>query len=388
VANCNITGGQTTGGLAGLSYEACNINNCYSTGSVNGTQYVGGLVGNNGATMTNCYSRASVTPSSNLAGGLIGYNSASVTNCYSSGSVAGSNSTIGGLVGENGGTVTNSFWDTLTSEQATSDGGIAATTSQMTNTTTTDNIFLVAGWDFKGVGAEGIWNIGNGRNDGYPYLDWEYPSDPVTLPVELSAFTAQFIENTPTLYWETQSETDNMGWFVYRSDENDFTSSEKVSEFLEGYGTTTEQQSYIYEDNIENPEFGDTYYYWLESIDYSGIVNHYDKVAILTIPDQQDPGSGLIPEPERYGLLQNEPNPFIMSTKISFNLSSTAQVKLNIYNLKGQLVKSLYSGVASSKTLDWNGRDENGKTLSAGVYLYKLLINGKIAETKKLILMK
>ena len=209
-----------------------------------------------------------------------------------------------------------------------------------------------------------------------------------TLPVTLSTFTAQFLENTPTLYWETQSETNNMGWFVYRNIEEDFTTSEKISEFIEGHGTTTQQQSYIYEDNIENPEILDTFYYWLESIDYSGMVHHYDRAAQLTIPNQDDPGSGLIPEPVRYGLFQNEPNPVISSTKISFNLHETAKVELKIYNLKGQFVKLLYSGVTSSETLDWNGKDENGKTLSAGVYLYKLLINGKKADTKKLILMK
>ena len=50
--------------------------------------------------------------------------------------------------------------------------------------------------------------------------------------------------------------------------------------------------------------------------------------------------------------------------------------------------KLFRSGVSSSKTLDWNGKDENGNDLQAGVYLYKLLMNGKTAQTKKLILMK
>jgi len=216
----------------------------------------------------------------------------------------------------------------------------------------------------------------------------ETPAGGSTLPVTLSTFTAQFIENIPTLYWSTQSETDNMGWFVYRNEENDFTTSEKISEFIEGNGTTSQQQSYIYEDSIENPKVGDIYYYWLESIDYSGLIHHYDRVAVLTIPEQYDPSIGLIPVPERFGLLQNEPNPVISSTKISFNLIETAKVELNIYNLRGQLVKALYSGVASSKTLDWNGKGENGKELSPGIYLYKLLVNGKISYTKKLILMK
>ena len=216
---------------------------------------------------------------------------------------------------------------------------------------------------------------------------YEWQGSPGTLPVELSTFTAQFLENTPTLYWSTQSETDNMGWFVYRGDENDFTTSEKISEFIEGHGTTSQQQSYLHEDNIQNPQVGDTYYYWLESIDYSGQVNHYEKVAVLTIPDH-DPGQGLIPEPMEYGLLQNKPNPVISSTKITFNLKEAVHVDLRIYNLKGQLVKSLYSGVALSKTLEWNGKDENGRELASGIYFYHLMVNGKAEETEKLIIVR
>jgi len=297
----------------------------------------------------------------------------------------------------NSATVSNSFWDTETSEQTTSDGGTGKTTEEMKDVATftdEETAGLATAWDFEtnpndDAANNNYWDIDGTEtiNNGYPYLSWEDGED-VSLPVELSSFTAQFIENTPTLYWTTQSEIDNMGWFVYRNEENEFTTSEKISEFIEGHGTTTQQQSYIYEYRIENPKVGDTYYYWLESIDYSGIVNHYDEVAILTIPQQNDQGSGLIPVPEQYGLLQNEPNPVISSTKISFDLSKTAKVTLNIYNLKGQLVKALYSGFASSKTLDWNGKDENGNDLQAGVYLYKLLVNGKTAETKKLILIK
>ena len=209
-----------------------------------------------------------------------------------------------------------------------------------------------------------------------------------TLPVELSTFTAQFIENTPTLYWITQSETDNMGWFVYRNEENDFNTSDKVSEFIEGHGTTSQQQSYLYEDRIQNPEVGSIYYYWLESIDYSGIINHYDKVAILTIPDAHGSSGNLVPIPERFGLLQNEPNPVVNSTRIAFNLPETAQVDLNIYNLKGQLVKTLYSGVTSKHTIMWDGKDNDGNVVENGVYFYKMTLNGNTKETKKLILMK
>ena len=353
------------GGLVGFSFENSSISNCYSTGSVIGEVKVGGLVGT--------------------------HSQSTVSRCYSTGSVTGDED-FGGLVGfDDGASVNSSFWNTVTSGQDSSAGGTGATTTQMTNATTTDNIFLNGGWDFKGesiCGTDDIWNIGNGRNNGYPYLDWEYPSDPGTLPVELSAFTAQFIDNTPTLYWTTQSETDNMGWFVYRNEENDFTSSEKISEFIEGHGTTTLQQSYVYEDRIQNPEIGNTCYYWLESIDYGGVIYHYNKVAILTIPESPDPGNGAVPEPEQFGLFQNEPNPVIFSTKIAFNLTESAKIDLKIYNINGQLVKTLYPGVTSKRTIVWDGKNDNGKELKPGVYFYNLIVNGKTAETKKIILLK
>jgi len=212
----------------------------------------------------------------------------------------------------------------------------------------------------------------------------------ITLEVILSAFTAQFLENTPTLYWSTNSETDNMGWFIYRNVEDDFTTSEKISDFIEGHGTTSQAQSYIYEDSIETPEVGDTYYYWLESIDFSGIVNHYDKVAVLTIPHEYDPGSGLVPVPLAYGLYQNYPNPFNTRTEIGFALKENSPVTLSVYNPKGQKVITLLDGfVEADKAieLDWDGIDQYGKKLANGIYFYRLQTDKK-DYVRKMFLMK
>ncbi|MBN2017726.1 MAG: T9SS type A sorting domain-containing protein [Candidatus Cloacimonetes bacterium] len=259
-----------------------------------------------------------------------------------------------------------------------------------------------AGWiNFNPTHSQVTINMTTGSFDGYAWAEnigWihfkntspEYNlvcTDP-TLPVELCTFTAQFIENTPTIHWSTQSETDNMGWFICRYDENDFSSSEIISDMIEGHGTTTQQQFYTYEDDLENPEVGDCYYYWLESVDYGGIINHYDNVAILSIPDHHNSGGSGIVIPERFGLLQNEPNPVVSSTRIAFNLTETAQVDLSVYNLKGQLVKKLYSRVTSKHTVMWYGKDESGNELENGVYFYRLSINGKIYETRKLILLR
>ncbi len=262
--------------------------------------------------------------------------------------------------------------------------------AHMTLTTSGDDKAYIVNIDVDG---DGIITV----NEGGYFTSWSQDAlidftatggGHITLPVILSTFTAQFIQNTPTIHWSTQSETDNMGWFLYRNDENDFSSSEVVSDLIEGHGTTTQQQFYTYEDDIENPEAADTYYYWLESIDYSGTVHHYNQVAVLKIPDNGNSGNNGFVEPERFGLFQNEPNPVISSTRISFNLTETAQVDLSIYNLKGQLVKKLYSGSTSKHTVMWDGKDEQGKELENGVYYYRLQTNGKIEVTRKLTLMK
>ena len=210
-----------------------------------------------------------------------------------------------------------------------------------------------------------------------------------TLPVELSTFTAQYHAGKPLLYWTTQSETDNMGWFVYRNKIEDFTSATKVSGMIEGHGTTTQAQSYIYEDVIADPQVDDVYYYWLESIDYSGTIHHFDKVAMITIPDINNPNPN-VTTPQVYDLLAS-PNPFNESTKISFTLTQSAMVDVAIYDVKGALVKSFDTQHVTANDevlLKWYGNDENSKSLSNGIYLYSVKVNGQEYSTKQLILMK
>ena len=210
-----------------------------------------------------------------------------------------------------------------------------------------------------------------------------------TLPVTLSTFTAQYLNSKPTLYWQTQSEEDNMGWFIYRNTVEDFTSAEKITGMIEGHGTTTQPQSYIYED-AEQLQIEQTYYYWLESVDYGGTLHHYDKVAQITIPHPDDPGQN-VTHPIAYDI-SADPNPFSHTTNISFVMDKASKVDVAIYNIKGELVKSFSSVMTTSENeivnFHWNGKDNSGKALSNGVYLYSVKVNGKDYATKQLILMK
>ena len=109
--NINAGTGVYVGGMVGQNGGT--INNCYSSGSILTTDwyYVGGLVGLNYycGTITNCYSASSVSGGS-LVGGLAGGNTGTITKCYSLGSVSGDHC-VGGLVGNNHGfgTITNGY---------------------------------------------------------------------------------------------------------------------------------------------------------------------------------------------------------------------------------------------------------------------------------------
>lgn len=93
--------------------------------------------------------------------------------------------------------------------------------------------------------------------------------------------------------------------------------------------------------------------------------------------------------PKTNGLGQNYPNPFNPSTSISFALSEPARVELKVYNILGQEVKSLLNNqeAAGAHQVVWDGKDASGKSVSSGIYLYKL-VTPSFVETKKMTLMK
>lgn len=210
-----------------------------------------------------------------------------------------------------------------------------------------------------------------------------------TLPVTLSSFTAQYINDTPTLCWTTQSETNNAGWNVYRSETEEFEAAIQINtELIPGAGTTSEPTDYIYEDEnevISNSE----YWYWLESVDYSGETESYGPITLFIPEDEEEPGSPEIPG--IYGLHQNYPNPFNPNTEISFMLRENCIGELSVYNIKGEKISTLFQNESVSKDeiirTNWDGKDDFGKAVSSGIYLYKLRTN-KENFVRKMILMK
>lgn len=88
-----------------------------------------------------------------------------------------------------------------------------------------------------------------------------------------------------------------------------------------------------------------------------------------------------------FRLLQNYPNPFNPSTVIPLELSSAADITLSIFNVLGQEITTLYSGVLPDgrHTFSWDGRDFGGRGVPAGLYICRLLTE-RFAETRKMLL--
>ncbi|RLC54930.1 MAG: hypothetical protein DRH89_08730 [Candidatus Cloacimonadota bacterium] len=86
--------------------------------------------------------------------------------------------------------------------------------------------------------------------------------------------------------------------------------------------------------------------------------------------------------------ISNFPNPFNPETTLFFSLPNEQEIELNIYNLKGQKVKQLAKGQfhSGNTSVVWNGKDDNGKQVSSGLYFYKLKTNEKVISKKMLLL--
>jgi flagellar hook assembly protein FlgD len=96
--------------------------------------------------------------------------------------------------------------------------------------------------------------------------------------------------------------------------------------------------------------------------------------------------------PKTFSLSQNNPNPFNPSTTISYEVpesSGSVKVVVAVYNIRGQKVITLVDGLkeAGQYSINWNGRDENGRRVSSGVYFYRMNA-GDFTAVRKMVIVK
>ncbi len=194
-----------------------------------------------------------------------------------------------------------------------------------------------------------------------------------SVPVELVSFSAEISAGEVTLTWNTSSERNNFGFEVEKSfDEENFS---KIG-FLAGHGTTVQPNAYRFTDSDINSA-QKTRYYRLKQIDLDGSFNYS---GVLTVQ---------LAAPESFTLRQNYPNPFNPQTTISYELPEPSRVSVVIYNMTGQVIRTLIDQemVAGFHNTVWNGKDNLGKEVASGAYFYQMK-TGNFTEVKKLTLLR
>ncbi|HEY6435481.1 MAG TPA: T9SS type A sorting domain-containing protein, partial [Ignavibacteriaceae bacterium] len=198
----------------------------------------------------------------------------------------------------------------------------------------------------------------------------------LTIPVELSSFTAETELNKVQLSWSTATETNNMGFEIERKLKN----QEWVTiAFVSGKGTTTEIQNYNYVDDYSQTPYEGTALYRLKQIDFNGDYEYSEQLAV-----------NLTFVPSEYYVSQNYPNPFNPSTTIKYSLPVESNVRINIYNALGQIIEELISETQPTGNYEvtWNAQN-----YSSGVYYYSFEVNSfddsqSHREMKKIVFLK
>lgn len=192
------------------------------------------------------------------------------------------------------------------------------------------------------------------------------------VPVELTSFTAEYVGNTTHLNWTTATELNNLGFDIQRSlAGNDFV----TIGFVEGKGTTTEVHNYSYIDRTTQPNTN--YAYRLRQVDFNG---NYHHLKVVNVGESN---------PINFELAQNYPNPFNPTTKISIGLPVKSDISLDVYNIVGEKVMTLYNGQLEAGNYDYTVDASN---LTSGIYIYVLNSAGEDGNhsvlSKKMTLLK
>ncbi len=180
-----------------------------------------------------------------------------------------------------------------------------------------------------------------------------------TTPVELQSFVLAAEKDQVFIDFSTASESQNWGFEIQRrvSGEQNW----QTVAFLKGHGTTNETQAYSY---VDKPRQFGTLEYRLKQIDLDGRSMMFDAVSIT------------LTAPREFMLAQNYPNPFNPTTQIAFEIPEnvSGEMSLIVYDMLGRRVRTLVEQPAQAGfyQIEWNGRDDQNRLVSSGIYFYML----------------
>ncbi|HXF48393.1 MAG TPA: FlgD immunoglobulin-like domain containing protein [Verrucomicrobiae bacterium] len=213
----------------------------------------------------------------------------------------------------------------------------------------------------------GVWGGPWGNITSYPDLS---PRSPLNFSGLVQP------DSTVVLSWKPNTEADLGNYLLFRD-----TISGVLADSAHLWAILPKTDSVFLDGKLTESRF-----YKLVAIDTTGhSSNPTLEVALITTGVGDEPGT----LPRQFEMYQNYPNPFNAGTVISYSLSHRSPVKLEIFNIIGQLVRTLVSAEqpAGYRQIRWDGTDAFGKPLPSGIYLYKLQAGDEV-ETKKMTLIR
>ncbi|MBN2412232.1 Ig-like domain-containing protein, partial [candidate division KSB1 bacterium] len=174
----------------------------------------------------------------------------------------------------------------------------------------------------------------------------------IQTKVELTLFEAQADKDLINIVWQTRNENNTTGYNILRAT----AFNGPYSKINQSLIPATREEEYKYTDN---PAGGSRiYYYKLEELAANGECYTFAPVQVK------------IALPESNRLLQNYPNPFNPETTIKYELKNPQFVEIRIFNISGQLIKTIFSGQldAGYHLTTWNGQNDNDIHVTSGIY--------------------
>jgi hypothetical protein len=198
----------------------------------------------------------------------------------------------------------------------------------------------------------------------------------------LSSFTAEPGVGEVILKWTTESERQNLGFHVLRRDNFQGSFLPLTDQLIPSAtgGHSSSPQSYRWIDRQVMP--GRSYEYQLQDVSFDGQRTVHGTVTAT-------PLSSGDAQPRQFQLLQNYPNPFNAATEVRYNISSASQVLIRIYDVRGELVRTLVDGhrEAGQHAVRWDGRTEKGQQAGSGLYFCSLEAQGH-SQVMKMVLLR
>ncbi|MDZ7722692.1 MAG: GEVED domain-containing protein [candidate division KSB1 bacterium] len=228
--------------------------------------------------------------------------------------------------------------------------------------------------------TEGGGLLSSGFGAGYGEVEDYYATLDDTPPVssQLTSFEAEQSEKGIRLFWNYENLQNLVGFNVLRSVEEAGQYNQINKSLLLCLEPNPQSFTFTDYDILKNKN----YFYKLEALDLNGKSTLYGPVCAAW-------NTGIEEIPENYKFVDNYPNPFNSNTWFEYVLASAGHVKLRIYNIKGELVRTLVDSHQSkgSYKLKWNAENDRGRFVPTGIYIYQFQC-GDYDKTGRMLYMK